>query len=87
MSSTISLDNSSNWTTIAKGVVGWGALHATLGQKPASQKKLTQMVVSHFGTVNGRNGHWRMLRTAYGAAYNGIALTRRAQALGGGSNV
>jgi len=75
-------DNSRFWQTLVVKATNLGIIHAeTSTAKPLTANQLFTLLQENMGGIKARNGHISALRSAYGAAYKGIKLTRRAIAV------
>ena len=78
-----SLDNPELWKEVVLRATTLGIADATTGRKPRTEVELVTLLREphRFGQFGYRHGHARNLRQAYGAGFNGIAITKRATAV------
>lgn len=78
------LDNQQNWGKTVSVAINMGLCHAKTNTKPSTEAELVKLLNLRMNvTLVGRYFQFRALRTAYGAAYTGIARMREVRARNG----
>lgn len=70
------------WKDAVARVAALGALHAMMNQKPLRENQLLSTLLTPGVVIYSRRFHSRLLRSAYGAGYNGVKLVAEAKAKG-----
>lgn len=74
-------DDTKFWKNVLIVSMDFGAQDATEGKHPLSGDDLINALNSKIGFFGYRNGHAKNLRYAYGAAYNGVKITKQAKTI------
>lgn len=76
------LDNAELWFTACRTALEAGIADARKSSRPLDERNVMAFVVQRMGAMRHRNFHARQLRAIYGAAFNGVVMTKEALAKG-----